>query len=408
MCAASLRFLRAGPPPPKVVLLPDALFFVRVVPVSAGSTAEAAAAQVELALEATSPFPLAQLYYGWLWTAGAEHALVYAAYRRRFTSEQTSTWGEAELVLPTFAALAGVKAKPATTIILSEVEGLTAVHWEDSGFPTKVLFRPIPPEAEEEVRLQVREDLLRTLGGSREVIDLAKAPVPDATESDGEIVFQAEGLTSQLAAPVAASLDVRDKAELAALRGARRRDITLWRVAVGCAAAVAFLLLGEVALLAGKAWQDTRKATVAAQQPTVEQIMKSQSLAIQIDELVTKRLLPFEMLAVLAGENDTRRLPADVVFTRAYTQKDTGIYTLFVSGTTKDINQLNTYQNALRQQPAIQSVEETRIEARGGDATFDWTVSFKPGFLQPMTLPGTVAAQPIEAARPVVTNSSKK
>ena len=142
-----LRFLRAGPPPPNVVLLPDALFFTRVVAVSEGATAAAAAAEIELALEAVSPFPLAQLYYGWFWKPGARHALLFAAYRRRFTAEQTAAWAEAELVLPTFAALAGAEVPGATTIVLTAPEGLTAVHWETPGVPSQVKFLPLAPEA---------------------------------------------------------------------------------------------------------------------------------------------------------------------------------------------------------------------------------------------------------------------
>src|SRR6188474_3363744 len=107
MCASPLKILRVGPPPPKVALLPDALFFTRSIPIAAGVTPAAAAAQIELTLEAISPFPIAQLYYGWFWTEGAEDALVFAAYRRRFTSEQTAAWAGAELVLPTFAAVLG-------------------------------------------------------------------------------------------------------------------------------------------------------------------------------------------------------------------------------------------------------------------------------------------------------------
>src|SRR5262245_13996242 len=100
MCASPLRLLRAGPPPPKVALLPDALFFTRAVPVTNGALPAEATTQIELAIEGFSPFPLAQLYYGWFWIPGAEQALVFAAYRRRFTAEQTALWGDAELVLP--------------------------------------------------------------------------------------------------------------------------------------------------------------------------------------------------------------------------------------------------------------------------------------------------------------------
>jgi hypothetical protein len=81
-----LATLRAGPPPPKVALLPDGLFFTRAVSVAAGATPGEAASQIELALEAVSPFPIAQLYYGYYWVPGSESALVFAAYRRRFTA----------------------------------------------------------------------------------------------------------------------------------------------------------------------------------------------------------------------------------------------------------------------------------------------------------------------------------
>ena len=107
--SSPFRFLRAGPPPPRVALLSDALFFTRSVPVAKGATPAQAAAELELALEGISPFPLAQLYYGWFWVPGAERALVFASYRRRFTAEQTADWEQAELVLPTFAAVLGAE-----------------------------------------------------------------------------------------------------------------------------------------------------------------------------------------------------------------------------------------------------------------------------------------------------------
>src|SRR6266700_455975 len=114
MCASLIDFIRAGPPPPKVVLLPDGMFFTRALPIAAGATAAEVTGQVELALEALSPFPLTQLYYGYYWKPGSERAFAFAAYRRRFTAEQSDTWAGAELVLPTFAAVFGAEVAPAT------------------------------------------------------------------------------------------------------------------------------------------------------------------------------------------------------------------------------------------------------------------------------------------------------
>ena len=129
MCASPLSFLRNGPPPPRVAFLPDALFFVRSVPVSAEATAASVAAEVEVALEGQAPFPLAQLYYGFYWVPGSAQALAYAAYRRRFTVEQTDLWSGADCVLPSFAAFLGMAPEPATTLLRSAVDGLTAIQW---------------------------------------------------------------------------------------------------------------------------------------------------------------------------------------------------------------------------------------------------------------------------------------
>src|SRR5579871_1864848 len=103
MCASPLKLFTEGPPPPRVALLPDALFFSRAVGVASEAVDAAqrwadVSAQVELAFETLAPFPLSQLFYGHFWADGSTQALAFAAYRRRFTAEQTDAWADAELV----------------------------------------------------------------------------------------------------------------------------------------------------------------------------------------------------------------------------------------------------------------------------------------------------------------------
>jgi len=134
-------------PPPRVVLVPDHLFFIRVVPIADAATAADVKSQVELALEGLSPFPLAQLYYAHYWKEGARSALIYAAYRKRFTSEQVEGWSDAEMVLPAFATLLTAEIQPSTTIILTQEENLTAVHWgESTTVPAAVVARSWQPD----------------------------------------------------------------------------------------------------------------------------------------------------------------------------------------------------------------------------------------------------------------------
>ena len=82
-----------------VILLAGDRFFVRRIGLAANAPI---GPQVELALETLAPFPLEQLYYGYLVDYTRRHALVYAAYRRSFTTEEQATWETARAVLPEF------------------------------------------------------------------------------------------------------------------------------------------------------------------------------------------------------------------------------------------------------------------------------------------------------------------
>jgi hypothetical protein len=379
MSASFLSALRSGPPPPKVALLPDALFFTRSVTVTVGATPAEAASQIELALEAVSPFPLAQLYYGWFWTPGSERAFVYAAYRRRFTAEQTAAWADAELVLPVSAALLGAEVKPATTAIIAAPDGVTAVYWETPAAPAKVLFRPLDPEATDEDSARIREELIAAMGGSKTVVDLAVPPAPDPAKSDREIVFRSDDFVSRLPAVTAAALDVRDKNDLAALRAARKRDVMLWRTVLGCAAAILLLFVLEFALVGGRMWQKTRENRLAANKQQVDFIKDSDKMATSINDLVNKRLLPLEMLSVLVGP-DTKRKPADIWFTKIET---IDLYTLRVEARTTNTGLISSYKAQLLALPEVQNVEEKILGPQGD--SFELIVTFKPDGLKPTT-----------------------
>jgi hypothetical protein len=383
MCASPFKILRAGPPPPRVLLLPDALFFVRSVPMviepaaaeGAGGAAQVAG-QVELSLDASSPFALAQLYHGHFWAPGSDHAVVFAAYRRRFTAEQTAAWTGADLVLPAFAAILGGSVEPATTVVLSSPEGLTAVHWDEGPVPTDVWFQPVPPGATDEERDRARDDLLRHRE-SRKIIDLGAPPTAEPRRGDGEIVFRSGDFLSRLPAELARGLDVRDKEELAALRRARARDVILWRIGIGCVAFFGLLALGELALAGGGLWQQARRVKFNAQAPVVAGIMTRQEIADRINDLSTKRLLPIEMLQAVSPKSP----PYSIQFTRASTS---GLYTITIEAETPNAGEIKTYQNELEALPVCANVVIKNQQTRDNMATFTLVVTFKPEALKPL------------------------
>jgi len=388
--ASILHFLRAGPPPPQVALLPDSAFFTRSIPVPEAAQPAEVALAVELGLEAASPFPLAQLYHGWYWRPGSPHALAFAAYRRRFAADEVATWAEAELVLPAFAATLGQTPAAGAAVILPGKDELTGVRWGAGPVPEQVLTRPLPPEADERVRASAQAALLDELAANGPVIALAAAPAPLPATRDREVSFRQGDFASRLDAAAVVAIDVRDKADLAALRRGRRRDVVLWRTFTGLAAALVLLSLGELALGSGGAWQRARAQQLAAQRPLVDRISGVHELTRKIEELATKRLMPLEMMTQLTGV-DLERKPPEIQFTRIQADQSKGLFTLFVEGKTTNPAKVSEYEAALRQLPSIAKVEAPISQVKGDQAQFTLTAVFKPEALLPKGEPAPAA-----------------
>jgi hypothetical protein len=363
-----------------VALLRDAVFFTRPIPVPAGATRAEVVAQVGLALEAHSPFPLAQLYFGYYWPEGADRALAFASYRRRFTVEQLGEWSGAEHVLPAFAAMLGAQVPPATTLVLSSADGLTAVHWARGPVPTAVLHQALLPDAPPEERAGARQKLIRAAGEAAKVIDVETAPAAQPSGRDGELVFSAGPVTSSIPAIVAAALDVRDKAELGALARARKRDMVLWRTTIGAIAACLLLMLGEAGLFGAGFWQKARITKVRAQGATVDHIMGEQELAGRIDDLSTKRLLPLEMISIASPEVALPKNPTAIQFLRATAN---ALNTIQIEAQTSNAGEIAGYKTALEQTPGVDQVLIQDQRARDNVVTFTLIVTFKPGALAP-------------------------
>jgi hypothetical protein len=382
MCASPLEFLRSGPPPPRVALVPDAVFFSRTIAVPAGAAVADVVSQVGLALEALAPFPLSQLYYGYYQPQGAGRALAFAAYKRRFTADQLAEWSGAEHVMPAFAAILGFEAGPGATVLLSAADGLTAVHWDEGPVPSVVLHLPLAADATDDQRAQARARLIESTGRAGKVLDLPSPPVAQPSRSDKELVFEAGGVVSRIPAAAAAALDIRDKADLDALARARRLDLVLWRTTVGALAACLVLALGELSLVGAGLWQSARVAKVAAQRPTVDRIMEEQDLARHIGDLSTKRLLPLEMISVVSPEAALPKTPTSIQFLRAQTS---GLYTIMVEAQTTNAGEIAGYKTALEQAPACEKVEIRDQRARDNVVSFTLVVTFKPAALAPAT-----------------------
>jgi hypothetical protein len=371
MSTSLIDILKSGTPAPKVVLLPDSCFFVRSVSLDAQNAD--IAGQVELALEGLSPFPVPQLLHGHHTSEPATRALVFAAYRRRFTVDEVDAWVQADWVAPLFAPFLHHRAEPGTTIMYPSSGYLTAVHWDAEAFPSLVSALPVPEDADEAARAALRSQLLAGIGGTLKLVELDSAPEVLPPSSEGSYSFKAGSLLLQVPVSGALALDVRPKEDLQGLMKARRRSVLLWRCLAGLAACVALLVVGELSIIGTRFFHKANQQKAETQRPVVSKIMTSQALAFRIDELSTRRLLPFEMLTALSEKK-----PRSIQFVRVSTN---GLLGMKVEASTANSADIATYQAALQANAAIATVDVGDLSSRDRTTRFTLQVNFKPGAL---------------------------
>ncbi len=360
-----------------VVLLPDHAFFVRVVPLPPGTPAAEVPAQVELALEGLSPFPIGHLCYGFFHREGSGRVLVYAAYRRRFTVDDAALWTEADAVLPSFASWLGLASGGPRTLLVNGADYLTLIAWDGADpVPASVVTRPVPADAPPEARAAAQAELLAQFPDRPEPAAVPAAAPCLSRPGDEGLAFGVDGVNSRFDSSQLDALDVRDKTELAARRSSRRRDLLLWRIYLGTLVALLLALVLEGGLKAGAMWVHTREIIAAARAPAVQDIETKNSLADHIQDLSTHRLLPLEMIT-LVGE---KLKGSSIQFLRTSTK---GLDTLEIEGQTNSASDLFNYQAALQGMPACQQVALGQTTERGGVTRFVLTVTFKDGALQP-------------------------
>ncbi len=364
------QYLPSAPPPPPVVLARGDAFFVRRVALAEGDPVEA---QVMLALEGMAPFPPEQLYHGHLPAADGRSALVFAAFRRRFEAADTDAWAGAALVTPDFVPLLVLRPAGAGITLRSAEGRLTALAWaEGEDLPVALVVRAGGPE--QVVGLLDELRARAGLAADGELRELSGEFVLKATGEGAFSVFDGDKPVASLPAGWTAGADVRDPEFLAGRRRAAVRDLWLWRGLLGAAAALAlaaFLHLGAggLGLLTGR-----RESRVKTQAPVVAQIDAAQMLANRIAELSERRLMPFEMMAVI---NPAR--PESVVFQRLVTR---GLLGLEVEAQAVNPEDVGAYANALKALPYLASVQTREVRARDGVTSFVLALEFKPDVLK--------------------------
>jgi len=360
----------------RAVLLADHAFFIRVVPLAEGTLPAEVPGQVELALEGLTPFSVAQLCYGYFAAPGANRVLVYAAYRRKFTVEDAAAWAEADVVLPAFAACLGLAPDHPRALLVAGADFITAIGWDGrTAVPAIVRTRAVEADAPADTRAVVEAELTAQLKDFPTPVKVAAPAETLSRIGDRGLEFPVGDLVSGFTSTQFDAIDVRDKADLAARRRDRARDLFLWRAFLGSAAAIGVAVLLQLGLQGGQLWLKSQGMRAAAQAPAARKIETEMNLANRIEELSTRRLMPIRMLEIV---NEKR--PRTIQFLRTATK---GLYDLEIEGQTNTTPDVFNYQAALKDLPACERVVLGQTTDRGGITHFTLTVTFKPEALRP-------------------------
>lgn len=352
-----------------ILFAPGERFLVRRVPLD--PTADVTS-QVELALETLSPFPLAQLYHGYI--ADPEHrsALIYAAFRRNFSAEETAGWSDAWAVLPDFAAALRPATKPPAGSVAWRSGGRIAVAaWDGaSAVPALVQVRAGDEAAADGVVAEAR----RRAGLDGSAAHRASASVPETVADKRGVTVRLPDAALESGFDLVAlrAADIRDRAVVAARERRVRQDRLTWGVFSGILAMLAACLALEVGLVGLGRILRSARTEQESRQPAVARIQAAHGLAGRLEQVSAERLMPFEMLAALNA-----RRPASIEFTRVTTG---GAWQLQIDGQTANVRDLSDYESELRRLAPLERVGIRDQRTRDGLTTFTLEVSFKPGW----------------------------
>lgn len=369
------RFLPEVPPAPPLLLARGDAFFVRRVELGAG---EPVGPQVTLALEGMAPFPPEQLYFGHLSSADGSAALVFAAFRRRFSPEETEAWDGAALVAPEFAPLlaarpgAAGRADDGAVLHVGESRVIALAWREGLELPVSVVVREGGEDAIDMVLTELFERA--ALPADARVVRV-EGPLALSAAADGAITATAgDSALGPWPAEWAETADVRDPEFLASRRRSAVRDQWLWRGLLGAVAVLVLAVTLDLGAGVLGALTRRREAKIADQAETVRHTETAQALANRIAELSEKRLMPFEMMALI---NPSR--PDSIVFEQVTTR---GLLKLEVRAQAQNAEDVGKYTSALKNEPGIAAAEARDTRSREGAMSFVLDVEFKPEALK--------------------------
>lgn len=348
-----------------MLLLPGHVFFVDRIELPVDLERSDISDFAELCLEDLAPFPVEQLYWGFLDHEADGAILLYATSKARIAALGHKDLDGFQWVLPDFATTHGAYFPEETTLLLQSTEACSLI----SLTPGQVLARQVTSHAPD------GNEALPAGSPKPLAIQIESAPVNDqglptfnfkALEQPDEATL---GNWKQIS-PSENQLwqaDVRDREFKKAERNNRRLSGWLSRATAYAAIFILLLLLLEGALYAGTIWLRSQNEKITMQAPGVRRVEDKQSLMNKLDQVAQNELRP---IAILEALNSSR--PEGIYFTKTVAEDQNRIT---IDGIARTISELNAYLEALEATGSFQLKDSDRI-TRGGRTTFSATLDY--------------------------------
>ena len=358
------------------VFAPGHYFFCRRIELPDGLENGEVEDYVVLQLENLSPFPIEHLQYGYAIDAVGAALFVYAAYRRRFDSNEVGEWEKKEVVVPDFIiALLGEERSSRELCLIAD-ESISIVKY-DSGSGLPACIRSYSRNRDEDGELIEAEVDLKNQGV--EIDDSMRIWKPDASFSmDSQRCFIGatnESNSGQIEFSVKRddlwTLDIRDANTIAKNQADDRRNNVFWKVVIATAACIALLLIGEVFYGGFALFSSYEKGVVSERQPLVDDIDDKNRIANDLVDFQDKTLAPF---AMLLGVESFR--PEVVYFNKV---TSLGSLQLEVEAFAPSQAMANQFKTRVERSENIESVEIKNSQSQASGTRFTAILTFKPG-----------------------------
>ena len=369
-----------------VLLVPGEVFYCHSLTLPPAISDGEIDQYVELSLEGLSPFPLDQLFWGFLRDEKSSLVLIYAAYRESIIKLDLDNLDHHYHVLPGFITLSGVSFDQPTITFLCENNSLTALLFAaNSTIPENVLTQSLPHDHHsDDALMDAKKNLLISLENNNYKIDdnfyIGTTALVDRDDKVRfEHRFLSDNVDSELnLAPLFCrwtkkklwEADIRESSYK--LKESRRRNISryVWSTTLVAGLAVSIFLLLQFILMTANIWVNFRENKITDRSDEVALIEQKNNLLLRIEQIAQNELNPFEMLATM-----NLKRPSSIYFTQAVSNSYNQIQ---VDGAASNVEVVNRYMENLRNLPIVSDATIKKIVSRSGKAPFSLIVTFNP------------------------------